>query len=545
MKVIIPMSGLGSRFLKAGYKSPKPLIEVDGKPIIEHVIGMFKDEKDFIFICNHEHLKNTNMRNVLEKLCPTGKIFEVERHKKGPVYAVSKVFDLIDDNEPVFVNYCDFCCYWDYDHLKKLLNKNIYDGLIPAYKDFHPHSLRDNNYAFMKVKDYLLQEIKEKEPFTKNKINEFASSGTYFFNKGYFIKKYFSEIMEKQIAVNDEYYCSLIYNLMIKDNLKVGVYELEHFMQWGTPNDLEEYKQFSEIFKKLVSFEHSKEKYNLTTIITMAGKGSRFKSEGYEKPKPLIEVSQAPMIFRALSTLPKSERYRFVCQENLFRMSNFKEEISSNYPNSLFIGLDQYNQGQAISALKGIEDIQDDEPITISACDHAMFYNSDDFKKLFLDSKVDIIIWTCKWHPPAVYAPNMYGWVKVDKYNTITDVSIKKSFEDSLNHPLIIGTFTFKRKQYLEESIKSMIERKGLVNNEYYIDGCIKDAIKLGLKVKAFDISDFLCWGTPDELKSFEYWQSCFHKWENHPYSWEKDAWNNKKSKNLPKLSKTFIPGIT
>ena len=52
MKIIIPMSGIGNRFLKAGYKDIKPLIEVDGKTIVEHAIDIFPQEEDFIFICN-------------------------------------------------------------------------------------------------------------------------------------------------------------------------------------------------------------------------------------------------------------------------------------------------------------------------------------------------------------------------------------------------------------------------------------------------------------------------------------------------------------
>ena len=39
VQIIIPMSGLGIRFKNAGYNEPKPLIMVDGKPIIEHVIN--------------------------------------------------------------------------------------------------------------------------------------------------------------------------------------------------------------------------------------------------------------------------------------------------------------------------------------------------------------------------------------------------------------------------------------------------------------------------------------------------------------------------
>ena len=58
MQIVIPMSGFGERFRRAGYSVPKPLIEVDGKPIIQHVIEMFPGEEKFIFICNENHLQD-------------------------------------------------------------------------------------------------------------------------------------------------------------------------------------------------------------------------------------------------------------------------------------------------------------------------------------------------------------------------------------------------------------------------------------------------------------------------------------------------------
>ena len=110
MHIIIPMSGLGQRFIDSGYDVPKPLIEIDGKPIIEHVCDLFPDETKITFICNSKHLKETNMRMILLKIRPTSNIVEIPNHKNGPVYAVSLVEDLIEDDEEVIVNYCDFNC---------------------------------------------------------------------------------------------------------------------------------------------------------------------------------------------------------------------------------------------------------------------------------------------------------------------------------------------------------------------------------------------------------------------------------------------------
>lgn len=248
MQVIIPMSGMGQRFVNAGYTDPKPLIVIDGKPIIEHVVEMFTGETKFIFICNSKHLKETNMRSELERIAPNGHIVEIAPHKLGPVYAVKQIEDLIEDQEEVIVNYCDFAVSWDYHDFLKNTRDRKADGAVPAYKGFHPHMLGTTNYAFMRSKEQWMLEIKEKEPFTDNRMQEFASTGTYYFRKGEFVKKYFSELIERNVNLNGEFYVSLIYNLLVEDGLSVSIYDIQHMLQWGTPGDVEEYNNWSKYF---------------------------------------------------------------------------------------------------------------------------------------------------------------------------------------------------------------------------------------------------------------------------------------------------------
>ena len=73
-QLIIPMSGIGKRFIDAGYKNTKSLIEIDGFPIIKHVVDLFPGVDDITFICNDIHLRETNMREVLKRISPNSKI---------------------------------------------------------------------------------------------------------------------------------------------------------------------------------------------------------------------------------------------------------------------------------------------------------------------------------------------------------------------------------------------------------------------------------------------------------------------------------------
>lgn len=249
MKIIIPMSGIGNRFLKAGYKDIKPLIEVDGKTIVEHAIDIFPQEEDFIFICNSEHIKTTNIAQVLKKAKPKGKIIEIAPHHLGPVYAVLQAMHLIDDEEPAIVNYVDFSVYWDYEDFKTTIDANKCDGCLTAYRGFHPHLLGEGLYAGIRTDQYNnMLEIREKHSFTEDMMDSFHSAGTYYFRKGSYIKKYFKKLVDDNIHTNSEYYVSMVYQLMKEDGLSIYVYELEYFLQWGTPQDLEEYKYWSGYF---------------------------------------------------------------------------------------------------------------------------------------------------------------------------------------------------------------------------------------------------------------------------------------------------------
>ena len=120
MQIVIPMSGFGERFRRAGYTVPKPLIEIDGKTIIEHVVDMFPGETNFTFIVNQDHLDNPSfgMEAELRRLAPEGKIFPIAPHKLGPINAVMQAISILDLNEPTIVNYCDFTCLWDWENFK-------------------------------------------------------------------------------------------------------------------------------------------------------------------------------------------------------------------------------------------------------------------------------------------------------------------------------------------------------------------------------------------------------------------------------------------
>lgn len=252
MQIIIPMTGYGSRFVAAGYKDLKPFIKVQGKPIIQWILeGMYPEEYNVIFIVRQEHLNSIpNMEETLKSIAPAAKIFAIDQWiKKGPVFDVLRASEVIDDNEPAIINYCDFYMIWDYKEFKKDVIERMCDGAVPCYTGFHPHLLIEKNYYASCLTDENdnLIEIREKFSFEKDKTKAKHSPGVYYFKNGAILKKYCQALVDADETLNGEFYASLPYNYMVKDGKKVWVpTNVDKFCQWGTPEDMADYLFWTE-----------------------------------------------------------------------------------------------------------------------------------------------------------------------------------------------------------------------------------------------------------------------------------------------------------
>ena len=257
MQIIIPMTGYGSRFVAAGYKDLKPFIKIQGKPIIQWMIeGMYPGEENIIFVCRKEHLETIpGMREELIEIAPTSEIFEIDDWiKKGPVFDVLRASEMINDTEPVIINYCDFYMSWNWEAFKKQLVERNPDVCVPCYTGFHPHLMVPKNFyaSCLTDEDDNLIEIREKYSFEADKTKAKHSPGNYYFKNGAYLKKYCQALVDSGEVLNGEYYASMPYNFMVKDGLTVWVpTNIDYFCQWGTPEDMKESVYWINLMKEM------------------------------------------------------------------------------------------------------------------------------------------------------------------------------------------------------------------------------------------------------------------------------------------------------
>ena len=142
-----------------------------------------------------------------------------------------------------------------------------------------------------------------------------------------------------------------------------------------------------------------------------------------------------------------------------------------------------------------------------------MGYEQANYKKVMADPKTDAIIWTFRNNPNVTRHPEHWGWVAVDKKNTVKKVSVKIPLSNTpLRDHAIVGSFSFKKASYFFEQAKKMIKDNRRINNEFYNDECMNVLVENKLRVKVFEIDTYIGWGTPSDLKTYEYWSAYFKK---------------------------------
>ena len=526
MQIIIPMSGQGKRFVTAGYPQhkPKPLLEVDGKPMIYHVMDLFPGETNIHCICSEEHLQTTKMHEVLEAYPNTKPmIHSIPAHSLGPVYALQQIQVSIEDEQEVIISYCDYGTVWNYPEFLRTMRENKADGGIAVYKGFHPHMLGTDNYAFLRLSaEGSLAEIREKQPFTENRMNEFASNGTYYFRSGKVLKQAIQDLLDKgdEGKVKNEYYVSLLYNCLVERDYKVYPFEIQKMLQWGTPNDLQIYQMWSRHFQRAAKGETAGGKSEATLLLPLAGRGSRFMMQGYTVPKPLLDIHGKPMILRAVESIPSCSNHVFICLQEHLDAYGIDKELLKQYPDAKVITLTDTTEGQACTCEIGIREacVKGDTPILISACDNGVDYNKDAYMALEADPEVDVIVWSFTNNPTSQLYPHMYAWLNVDPdTGSIQKVSVKQKLEGAKH--CIIGTMYFRRADLFIEGLQDIYRTSTRTNGEFYVDNLLQPLIDKGYKVKVFEADAYTCWGTPNDYQTYQYWLEHFTKVWGEPVS--------------------------
>ena len=231
LNILIPMAGAGSRFEKAGYTFPKPLIDVNGKPMIQVVIENLNIKANYIYIVQKSHREKYNLDTLLNLITPNCKIVEVDGLTEGAASTALLAKEYINNDKPLFFANSDQFVEWDSNEFMYKMNETNADGGIVSFTATHP------KWSFAKIDENgLVTEVAEKNP-----ISDIATVGYYWWKNGSDFVKYAEQMIDKDLRINNEFYVCPVYNEAIKDNKEIRTFDVEKMWGLGTPEDLKHY----------------------------------------------------------------------------------------------------------------------------------------------------------------------------------------------------------------------------------------------------------------------------------------------------------------
>lgn len=231
LNILIPMAGAGSRFENAGYVFPKPLIEVNGKPMIQVVIENLNIDANYIYVVQKSHREKYNLDTLLNLLTPGCRVVETDGLTRGAACTALLAKDFIDNDCPLFFANSDQFIEWDSNEFMYKMQETDADGGIVSFTSTHP------KWSFAKIDDRgLVTEVAEKNP-----ISDIATVGYYYWKHGSDFVKYAERMIEKDIHVNNEFYVCPVFNQAIEDKKKIRTFNVSKMWGLGTPEDLNFY----------------------------------------------------------------------------------------------------------------------------------------------------------------------------------------------------------------------------------------------------------------------------------------------------------------
>ena len=230
--ILVPMAGLGSRFIKEGFKVPKQIINIKDKHLIDISLDClnYKD-CNLIFVLRDEHVYNHHMDELLiKKFGNDINIVVLDKLTDGSVCSCLFAEEYINNDAPLVIHTLDI-------EFRPVFNPHVMetldaDGLILTFKS------NSTNYSYAQLdRNGNVTKTAEKKAISPN-----ACVGIYGFKKGSDFCKYAKEMIRRDLRTKNEFYISPLYNVLIEDGKKIVTEDVDKMHIFGTPDEYHFYK---------------------------------------------------------------------------------------------------------------------------------------------------------------------------------------------------------------------------------------------------------------------------------------------------------------
>jgi hypothetical protein len=486
--VIVPMGGVGSRFVNANYKTFKPFLKVSNtERIIDNIINNFPINFKIIIIGNKK--KTDFIKKNLKKSII---YIEIKNHKKGPLFSIflakEKIKAIINNNK-FYVVYSDINWKWNFQVIKKsILKTNI---TIFTHNGFHPHlEINPKSDFCIENSKTIINKVSEKKIFGKDYKKNLLAVGCYYFNEFSYFMYYFEKNFILLKNLKKELYIINLIEFLIKNQIKINHYKIDKFVHLGDPVQYENFLAW----RKILDFDFEKYyKLSGSNVMLMSGKGERVKK--LNEKKPLLKIKNFfiyDYIFKKIGTKKKyiitnNKYYKFLDKKyKIIKIKKTKSMIET--------------LEKTLTFFPNIKNF------FISSCDCFGLFDTNMFNNIIKNNKIDIVLFAFDISQLQNSVKNSHTELLLNK-NKIVSINPKTN---DINSKFGQAGFYWVRHVSIFSEInkfkKSYHKERELILDDYfrYLLKCQK------YNFRYVKLDSYVHLGTVNEYKEMKYWENYF-----------------------------------
>jgi len=249
LQLVVPMAGLGQRFVDAGYRVPKPLVPVGGVPMVVRAARDLPAASRVVFVTHPDHVAAFGIDRTLLEYFPECRVVVAPGLTLGQACSVRLAVPELDPGEAVLVAACDNSHVYDPAAFAALTAIPGVECVIWTYRRDPRVLARPTAHGWVAADGAgRVERVSVKVPLSPTPMSDHAVSGTFWFRSAKLMADGIDDLVRRGEQVNGEFYLDAVPNGLIREGRDVRVFEVDKYVGWGTPHDLDDYERWATYF---------------------------------------------------------------------------------------------------------------------------------------------------------------------------------------------------------------------------------------------------------------------------------------------------------
>lgn len=251
MQIVVPMAGAGRRFADRGYWLPKPLIAIDGIPMVVRAVRDLPPASRTVLVCNAEHVRDHQLDAVVAEWLPDCHVVVAPGLTEGQACSVALAAPHLKRDEPVLVAACDNTHDYEPARFAELVADDELDACVWTYCGEARALVRPQWYGWVSAdKHARVRNIGVKQPVSSTPEHDDVISGTFWFRSAGFMLDSIARLVAGNTRVNGEFYLDSVAALLVGEGHNVQAFRTDKYIGWGTPDELDDYCRWRDYFAR-------------------------------------------------------------------------------------------------------------------------------------------------------------------------------------------------------------------------------------------------------------------------------------------------------